>query len=74
MRLSGPLALEEDFNQVVELTVSAKVGDQELQCRQVVLAGVYADPVAREAIEEALRQNLMMQILKKWKPVIKVRR
>lgn len=74
MRLSGPLALEDEFNQVVELTVTAKVGDKELHCRQVVLAGVYADTVARKAIEEALRQSLMMEILKHWKPVIKVRR
>lgn len=73
-RLSGPLGLESDFNQVVELTVEADVGGEKIACMQHCLAGVYNDPEARKAIEQALRQALMMQILKKWSPVIKVRR
>lgn len=74
MRLSGPLGLEDDFNQLVELTVTAEVGGETITCMQHCLAGVYNDPEARKALEEALRQSLMMAILKKWKPVIKVRR
>lgn len=72
-RLSGPLEAEEGFNRVVELTVSATVGGEVIQCRQRVLAEVWNDPDARKAVEENMRFKLVMEILRKWTPVIKVR-
>lgn len=72
-RLSGPLEAEEGFNRVVELTVSATVGGEAIQCQQRVLAEVWNDPDARKAIEENMRFKLVMEILRKWTPVIKVR-
>lgn len=74
MRLGGPLGLEDDFNQLVELTVSAEVGGETILCMTRCLAGVYDDPEARKALEAQLRSTLMHKILEKWKPVIKVRR
>ena len=74
MRLSGPLDLEEQFNRPVDLTITAKVGTERLQVKQTVLQGVYDDPEARKAIEAELRYRLMVKILEKWTPVIKVNR
>lgn len=73
-RLSGPLGLEFDFNQVVELTVEAEVGGETIVCSTRCLAGVYQDQEARKAIEQQLRSTLMHKILEKWTPVINVRR
>lgn len=73
-RLSGPLGLEDDFNEVVELTVTAEVGGETIICSTHCLAGVYRDQEARKVIEQQLRSILMHKILEKWTPVIKVRR
>lgn len=74
MRPDGPLRLSEQFNQVVELTVTARVGDETVFCTQRVLAGVWDDPDARKAVEAQLRYQLMVRILEKWTPKIHVRR
>lgn len=62
------------FGDQVELVCTANVGDEKLFARQSIPAIVYDDPEARKVIEAALRQRLMLAVLEKWTPVIKVRR
>lgn len=62
-----------EFRQV-ELTCECRINGERLYTTQVVLEMVYNDPVARKAVEEMIRQRLMMGILDKWKPKIQVRR
>jgi hypothetical protein len=58
----------------IEVYCTARVGDQELIRRQMLPRAVWEDPAAREVIEKALRYRLVEEILRKWTPVVKVRR
>lgn len=73
MRPDGPLNLSDEFNQLVELTCTARVGGETIVAQVRCLRGVYNDPEARKAIEADLRMGLMRQILGKWTPKIHVR-
>lgn len=59
---------------IVELSCTATVGGERVVVRQVIHAAAYDDPEARRHIEHALRQKLMLAVLEKWTPVVKVRR
>lgn len=56
----------------IELTVEARVGNETILLRKIVVQSVYDDPIAKSAIEQSLRVELMYKILEKWKPKIKV--
>ena len=71
-RLSGP-SFDNPFQQV-EMSCQAEVAGEIIQVRQVLPEQAYQDRALREVVEEALRQKLMLEIMKKWTPVIKVRR
>lgn len=68
-----PFQASDEFNRVVELTAEAEAGGRRFYVQQRVLAGVYADPVARKAIDHNLRAALLQKILEHWTPVIRVR-
>lgn len=74
-RLSGPSLRGPDvvtpFENTVVLSCTAQVGDQEIESRMSVPRVVWEDPAARTVIEESLRFKLVMEILKKWTPVVK---
>lgn len=71
-RLSGP-SFNNPFQQV-EMSCQAEVAGEIIQVRQVLPANAYDDPALREVVETALRQKLMLAIMEKWTPKIKVRR
>lgn len=58
----------------VELTCQAVVAGQTFESRMAVDVSVYDDPVLREQIEDRVREQLLREIMKKWKPEIRVRR
>lgn len=58
----------------VELSCTATVGGERVVVRQLLPEAAYADQRLREAVEVALRQKLMLAVLEKWTPVVKVRR
>lgn len=62
------------FEGMIELTCEARVGGETFMVREVGLEVVLNDPAAKKAIEDALRQKLMLLILERWTPVIKTRR
>jgi len=62
------------FGDVVELSCRATVGGQTVSVRQLIPTAVYDDPTALGVIEQALRQQLMLGLLDKFKPKIRVRR
>lgn len=62
------------FRNMVELSCRATIGGETISVRQQVHAAVYEDAVAREAVEQALRQQLMLSLLDRFKPKISVRR
>lgn len=72
MRLSGP-SLDNPFQQV-EMSCQAEVAGEIIQVRQVLPEEAYRDRALREVVETALRQKLMLAILEKWTPKVKVRR
>lgn len=61
------------FTDQVELSCQATIGGETIRVRQIVARPVYDDPIAREAVERALREQLIRSIVEKWTPVIKVR-
>lgn len=67
-------SLSDPWGARVLLTCQAQVGGETIEVRQMVAEPVYQDRVAREAVEKALREQLIREIVKKWTPVIKVRR
>lgn len=62
------------FTNMVELSCEATIGGETVYVRQLVHAIVYDDPEARKAVEQALRQQLMLGLLDDFKPKIRVRR
>jgi len=62
------------FGRQVYMSCSAMVGGRELRVEQLVVEEVYDDLAARKAVEAHLRHQLMMKILERWTPKIKVRR
>jgi hypothetical protein len=70
--VTDPIALSEEFNQLVTLTCEARVGSERIEVRENVLSGVYRDRNARQAIEAQIRYRLMIAILERWKPKITV--
>jgi hypothetical protein len=62
------------FDGQVILYCEARVGGERVYVQQAVAQIVYDDPEAREHIRKALRQALMLSILEKWTPVVRVRR
>lgn len=71
-RLSGP-SFGNPFQQV-EMSCQVEVAGEVIRVRQVLPEQAYQDRALREAVETALRQRLMIAVLEKWTPVIKVRR
>ena len=63
-----------EFDRPVYLDITVRVGTERIQVSQTVLQGVYDDPEARKVIEAGLRYQLMVKILERWTPVIKVNR
>lgn len=61
------------FTDQVELSCQATIGGEKISVRQIVARPVYDDPIAREAIERALREQLVRGIVERWTPVIRVR-
>ena len=61
------------FRDRVELSCRATIGGETVSVRQLIPTAVYDDEVAREVVEQALRQ-LMLALLDKFKPKIRVRR
>lgn len=55
------------------MSCEATVGGETVRVSERVLGVVYADPVAREHIEQAIRTKLMFAIADRWKPKIRVR-
>lgn len=62
-----------DFD-IVRLRCECRINGELLYAEQTVAAPVWDDPEARKAVEEMIRQRLMMAVLDKWKPKIQVRR
>jgi hypothetical protein len=60
--------------EVVRLTIKAEVNGEKVQVRQVVAAAALEDPPVREHIERQLREELVREILKKYKPAIRIER
>lgn len=58
----------------VELICEAAAGGERFVSRLAVDAFVYDDPVMREQVEDRVREQLLREIMKKWKPEIRVRR
>lgn len=58
----------------VEMSCTAEIGGQRVEVIQVIPEAAYQDPSLRKVVEEALRQKLMLAILEKWTPKIRVRR
>lgn len=58
----------------VELTCQAVVAGQTFESRMAVDVSVYDDPVLRVQVERDLREQLLRQIMERWKPEIRVRR
>jgi len=59
---------------MVELSCKATIGGETVSVRQMIMAEVYDDPETRKAAEHAVRQQLMLGLLDKFKPKIRVRR
>lgn len=60
--------------EVVRMRCECRINGELLYAEQTVPAVVYDDPEARKAVEEAVRQRLMMAVLDRWKPEIQVSR
>ncbi len=56
------------------MSCEATVNGVSVKVQQVVDAHAYDEPVMREHAENTLREALVREILKHWKPVIKVQR
>jgi len=66
--------LPPEFRDRVELSCRATIGGETVSVRQLIPTAVYDDEAAREVVEQALRQQLMLALLDKFKPKIRVRR
>lgn len=60
--------------EMVRMRCECRINGELLYAEQAVPAVVYDDPDGRGAVEEAVRQRLMMAILDRWKPKIQIRR
>lgn len=66
------LLFPSEFTDQVSLSCRVKVGGEWLIVQQSIVRAVYEDPAARKVIEDHLRQALMMKILERWTPAIRV--
>lgn len=60
------------FGEMVTMTCEASINGERIQVRQAVVRAVYDDPEILKHIEEGLRMELGIAIVKKWKPKITV--
>lgn len=65
--------MTDQFGQV-KLTCEARVAGQTVGVVQYMSTAHWRDPEARAVMEEHLRRALMDEILKRWKPVVRVLR
>lgn len=64
--------LPPEFDRLLLLTCEANVGGERLYMQTEIVEAVYNDSEARKLIEKSIREALMIKILEKWTPVIKV--
>ena len=57
----------------VTMYCEATVNGERFQSSIDIWEGVYADEVARKNIEDAIRAQLMLKILERYKPAVKIR-
>lgn len=57
----------------ITMYCEATVNGERFQSSIDIWEGVYADDTARANIEEAIRAQLMLKILERYKPAVKIR-